>query len=475
MNASARIRDSLPVPRVYQPPLIEGVRDAYRGGASSALLVSPTGSGKTFMFVSIVASAAAKAKRVLILGHRIEIVEQISAALDSFGVAHGLIAPEIPETDHAIQVASVASLIRRLARWAGRFDLIVVDEAHHAVAGSWAKIIAAMPGARVLGVTATPERLDGRGLGDVFEVMIEGPSVAELIEGGFLSRFVAYTPAETVDLSHARTRAGDYAVEDIAEAMGGVVVESAVLEYARLCAGSPAVAFCVDIAHSIEVAARFRAHGFRARHLDGATPGDERRRLIGALGDGGLDVLTNCGIVSEGVDVPALGAAILLRPTQSLALYLQQCGRALRPAEGKDRALILDFAGNSSRHGLPDEPRLWTLDSTRRNERRAPAPLRRCGECGAMNRINARTCCACGAELHAPVQRAEFAMRLEARERGAPAGVYVTIRNMSYPQRVRWAGVDTERLAMVARACGYHPGWIDHALRETREGVKCPF
>ena len=302
----------------------------------------------------------------------------------------------------------------------------------------------------------------------MFQTLIEGPSVRELIEGGYLSKFTAYAPAVIADLSHVRTRAGDYAVEDLADAMGGVVIESAVLEYARLCAGAPAVAFCVDIEHSQQVAACFRAHGYRAAHLDCETPASERRRIIAALGEGGLDVLCNCGIVSEGVDVPALGAAILLRPTQSLALHLQQCGRALRPAQGKDRALLLDFSANCERHGLPDAPRLWSLNSNRRRDRQAnPATVRRCFACGALNPIKSQICEACGADLLTPRERAEIAMRLREREaRERAVSNHVTIRDWPYSRRVAWAGRDVERLRMVATACGYQEGWIFHALRE---------
>jgi superfamily II DNA or RNA helicase len=462
-------RDSLPSLRDYQSTAVEAIRDTYRAGAARTLLVSPTGSGKTIMFAYLIASATAKQKRVVILAHRIEIIEQICDALGSFGVAHGVIAPDAVETDDAIQVASVASLIRRLDRWAGRFDLLVVDEAHHSVAGSWARIIAAMPDARILGVTATPERLDGRGLGDVFEQMVEGPTVAELITAGHLSPFVAYAPAASVDLSGARTRGGDYAIEDIRSAMGGVVIGAAVDEYLRLCPNTPAVCFCVDIAHSEAVAAKFRQCGIRALHLDGDTAPAERRHLIAALGTGELDVLINCNLIGEGLDIPVIGAAILLRPTQSLALYLQQVGRALRPAPGKDKAIILDFAANCMAHGLPDEPREWSLESKARRERgTTTAMAKRCKECGAVNRLVARICVECGADLITPKERAEIAMRLREAE---TAALRQEIRGMSYPARLRWADGDAQRLETVAHACGYRRGWIFHRLAERQESA----
>ncbi len=199
----------------------------------------------------------------------------------------------------------------------------------------------------------------------------------------------------------SHSRGGDYAADELAEAMSDkALVGNAIEHYGRLCRGVPAVAFCVGIGHSRAVAERFNAAGFRAAHVDGETDKEERRRLIAALGTGDLDVLTNAGLISEGVDVPAIGAAILLRPTQSLGLYLQQVGRALRPAPGKTEAIILDHAGNSLAHGLPDEAREWSLDDKPRRQREGrPAKPRCCPACRVMNRPGASTCKGCGSPL----------------------------------------------------------------------------
>ncbi|GLI94298.1 DEAD/DEAH box helicase [Methylocystis echinoides] len=465
-----------PVLRDYQAALDRDIRDAYRRGARRVLAVSPTGSGKTVLFASVVAGAARKGRRVLILAHRVEIIEQIGAALDRHALPFGMIAPGADETDHAVQIASIATLARRLDRWRDRFDLVVLDECHHAPADSWRRVLDAFPSARLLGTSATPERLDGRGLGDIFEHMVVGPSVADLIAAGHLSPFTIFAPASAPDLKGVRTRAGDYATEDLRERMGGAIVESAVKEYQRLCAGVPAVAFCLDIAHSEAVAAAFRAAGVRAKHVDGETPADERRAAVAALGRGQIDVLCNVALFGEGVDVPGIGAAILLRPTQSLALFLQQCGRALRPAPGKARALILDFASNSSRHGLPDDPREWSLDSTARRDRPTAAmpKVRRCRECGAVNSIRADRCGNCGNPLVVSVARREIDMRLqEAGGHGDPRALALAarLRRMTYRERLRWAGRDEGRLRAVARACNYQPGWVRHVLEEIDGGA----
>ncbi len=170
--------------RPYQNDAVARVRDAYRVGRRRVPLVSPTGSGKTVTFAHILAGAARRGKRVLILAHRAEIIEQIEAALKLAGVAYGVIAAGHPEIDSPVQIASVATVARRLDRWRDRFDFVVVDECHRSVAGSWAAVLASQPRAHVLGVTATPERLDGRGLGELFDELVVGPSTAELIKAG---------------------------------------------------------------------------------------------------------------------------------------------------------------------------------------------------------------------------------------------------------------------------------------------------
>ena len=448
-----------------QSAVVADVRARFAAGASSVALCAPTGWGKTVAFSYIVQAASAKGKRVLILAHRIEILEQISKALTAFGVAHGLINPGAPLTDHNVQVASVATIARRLDYWRARFDFIVIDECHHAVAGSWARVIASQPEAKILGVTATPQRLDGKGLGDVFQQLVLAPSVKELIARGRLSSFVAYAADVQIDVSGVKTRGGDFAVEGLREAaMDGVVISAAVDEYLRLCDGASAIAFCVDIAHSQAVATAFGERGLQAEHVDGETPSADRKRLIAALGTGEIDVLCNCGLISEGVDVPAVGAAILLRPTKSLALYLQQVGRVLRMASGKERAILLDFASNCVRHGLPDEPREWSLDSkARRAGNSQPPPVRRCAECGALAPIAAHTCPECGADLLTRKERAEIAVRLREADE---AFVAERLRNMSYPERLRWAEGDEEKLRKVAAACSYKRGWIFHRLQE---------
>lgn len=455
--------------RPYQQTDLGKLRAAFANGAARICYQAPTGSGKTILFAHIVAGAVARGKRVIILGHRDEIVRQISEALTALGADHGIIAAGYPETEAQVQIASVATLVRRLRRLDPAPDLLVIDECHHAVAGTWRKIIDALPQAKVLGVTATPERLDGRGLKDIFDTLVVGPPVADLIKAEWLARFTAYAPATGPELGDIHTRAGDFAVDELAGVMSrGVVIDGAVDEYARLCPGAPAIVFCVDIEHSTLVAERFAQRGFRAAHVDGNTPTDERRAMIAALGTGELQVLCNCGLISEGLDVPTVVAAILLRPTKSLALYLQQVGRALRPAANKERALILDHSGNCMRFGLADAARDWSLDGRPKNARTSPV-LRRCRDCGALNPIAAVKCSECGAVLRQTVEKHEVkaAPLVEVdREQNT------RLAEMPYWDACRWAGADVSRLYQVAIARGYDHGWIYHRRLEAAQEAR---
>lgn len=347
--------------RGYQVAAVEAIRELFRD-VKRVLYVLPTGGGKTVTFSYIVRQCRQKGRRVVVVAHRIEIVRQISRALTRQGVAHGIIAPGYAPTDDAVQVAMVQTLVNRLDTLPEP-DLLVIDEAHHTVAGSWQTVTAAWRNALQLGVTATPERLDGRGLGVAFDEIVLGPSARALIDMGSLADFTYLAPPnETLDLSGVHTRGGDYAADELAQALErSTIVGDAVQHYAEHLGGKPAIAFCISVAHAEHVAERFRAAGWRAASIDGGMGKLERDGILADLEHGRLDVLTSCDLVSEGFDVPAVQGALLLRPTKSLALFLQQVGRALRPKADGSKAVILDHVGNCHRHGLPDWDREWTL------------------------------------------------------------------------------------------------------------------
>lgn len=386
--------------RDYQNEAVEALRQSYRIGKRRPLLVSPTGSGKTVLFSYMASEAKRRGNRVIILAHRAELLDQISRTLRQFSVPHGFIAPGYPnEGRHDVQVASVFALARRIQR-IKKPDLIIIDEAHHAISSStWGKVIEAWPEARVLGVTATPCRLSGDGLSDVFDDLVHGPSVAELIDLKSLSPYRLFAP-NPINLTGVHIRAGDYVKGELAAAIDKPsITGDAIREYARRANGKRAVVFCISVEHAVHVAAQFKAAGYSAASIDGGMDRGERKRIVTEFAAGRIQIMTSCDLISEGFDAPSIEVAILLRPTQSLSLYLQQVGRALRTFPGKTEAIILDHAGNAFRHGLPDDDREWSLEGSKRTKReRDPddVPVKSCPKCLAAVRSISQNCKYCG-------------------------------------------------------------------------------
>ena len=386
--------------RPYQESVIAEVKQALRNGCRAPLVVSPTGSGKTVMFSHIADGAGKKGNRVWILVHRAELVDQTSRTMRELGIPHGIIAAGWPvDPLPHVQVVSVQTVVSRTGGLIPP-DIIIVDECHHAAAGTWGKILAAFPKAVRLGFTATPERLDGKGLADAFDALIRGPEVAWLIDQGFLTRPVYFAPPNQLNLDGLHVRGGDFARDEAAAMMDKpMITGDAVQHYHKLCPGSPAVVFCASIAHADHVAQAFSAAGYTSATLDGTLDRVERRRRVRDLGCGKLQVLTSCEIISEGFDIPVVTAAILLRPTKSLGMHLQQVGRVLRVAPGKQRAVILDHVGNCLRHGLAEEEREWSLEGRPKKKKKADdddaPPVRQCPKCYACH-VPAPICPECG-------------------------------------------------------------------------------
>lgn len=353
--------------RDYQIACIAECRACFARGMRAILLVSPTGSGKTIEFCAITAGAHGKGNRTLLVVHRRELLAQASTKLTLAGVPHGIIAAGFPsKPDALVQLCSIQTIIRRLSS-VGKFALIILDEAHHCVAGLWRKLLESQPQARLLGVTATPLQLDGRGLGiksgGFFDSIVLGPTIKELVADKFLSPCRIFTAERKFDLRHIKTIAGDFSAGDLAEIMSdATIVGNSVAQYRLHADHQPAICFCITIDHAKTTAKAFSDAGYRAAFVSGKTPIAERDALIAGLGNGKVEVLCTCDLVSEGLDVPIVGACILLRPTKSLALFMQQCGRGMRVAPGKKALLILDHVGNCARHGPPDLERIWTLE-----------------------------------------------------------------------------------------------------------------
>ena len=406
----------------------EAIRSAFRRGARGVLYVAPWGFGKTYLMASIAADSQRRGTRIVFVAHRRELVRQISDALTAWGVPHGVIAPGLHPTEHSVQVARVLSLVRRQQRHGLRFDFVFVDEAHHAVGNSgWGLVLQHNASAWYLGVTATPCRLDGRGLGrhvgGYFDSMVLGPTPRELVEEGWLVRPTVYQPppGSMPDMRGVRRRGGDYVTEQLAAAFDRApLTGDAIAHYRRHCNGQPAMAFTVNVRHAEHVAAQFRASGYRALALSGETPDRERDAMIRGLATGEVQLVASCGVISEGVDVPPVRAAFLLRRTASFSVASQQMGRAMRIWPGKDRALIFDHAGNTVErrlggegHGLPTDDIEWSLDG---GAKRASigSGVKQCPVCFAAAPPGARKCKECGHLFGASAPELELPQTVDA-------------------------------------------------------------
>jgi DNA repair protein RadD len=454
--------------RPYQTDLITACRTELRTH-DSVLLQLPTGGGKTAIATQMMQTCASKQRIGAFIVHRQELVDQTMATFHDFGVPYGVIsAGYAPNPINPIQICSIDTLRARLksGRLIPKFDLMMWDEAHHIAAAGWTAVKNHFAAAKHVGLTATPERLDGKGLRAAFTAMVQGPTTAALIDDGYLVPYRAFAPS-TPDLGGVHTKMGDYAKGENEAVMDRPsITGDAVGHYQRLARDKRALAFCVSVKHSQHVASQFRDAGVVAWHLDGDTDRGERRQAVAAFRRGEIKILCNVDLFGEGFDVPSADASIMLRPTKSLALYLQQCGRVLRPSDGKKYALLLDHAGNIARHGLPDDDREWSLDGRQARDKRAgdeaAIPVRQCPKCYACHRP-APVCPQCGWNYELKVREvdhvdgdlAEIDVEMQRRERLGEQAQARTIdalielgRKRGYKSPEKWAAhLWTARLA----------------------------
>ncbi len=433
--------------RPYQADTKADIYDMWDAGASNVMAVLPTGSGKTVTFSDIIhdhlgASCA--------IAHRQELVSQISLALAKDGVKHRIIGPKdvvklcvnlhmaevgtnyyVPSAPCA--VAGVDTLVKRrdeLASWLNSVTLWVQDEAHHVLLDNkWGTAAAMFPNAKGLGVTATPLRADGKGLGrhadGLFDVMVEGPGMRDLINMGYLTDYRIFAPDSDLDLSQVNVSktTGEYNPNKLKTAVRkSHIVGDVVAHYLRIAPGKLGVTFATDVETATDIAAQFNAQGVPAAVVSAKTPNADRIAILRKFKKRELLQLVNVDLFGEGFDLPAIEVVGMARPTQSFSLFVQQFGRSLRlmidgslypvwdsltneqrrdhiAASSKPHAIIIDHVGNVDRHGLPDGLRTWSLDRRGKRNSGTPddvIPVRACPACTAVyKRINT-ACPYCG-------------------------------------------------------------------------------
>ena len=446
--------------RPYQTQLLDQIRQSMRSHRR-VCAVMPTGAGKSVVIAAIIHAAAAKGRRVLLLAHRRRLINQLSRTVGSWGIEHDVIVPGRHQRGYAIAVGSVQTVVRRLDKLLPP-DLIIIDEAHHLTRDNqWGQVVGHWPNAYLIGKTASPQRLDGRGLGEVFDDLVIGPTPQWLTDEGFLARARIFCPPTAMDTSKLRKVRGEFDMREAAAALEQAKIHGdAVEHYLKIVAPGTALVSCVSVEFADAMAARFNAAGITAKAITGGCSEDDQEQIFDNLGKGIIKVVTYCEMLSEGVDVPSINAAILLRPTASVTMYLQQVGRCLRPKADGSAAIILDHVGNVERHGLPTEERNWTLEGRDKRKRDAAPSVRMCPRCFAANATTAQVCSECGHEF-----------TTEARELPETAGELVEITAELRRKRAEVGGARSmEDLLRLERQRGYKPGWAKHimAARQAR-------
>ena len=437
--------------RDYQ---IRAVDDTIAVLHKNPVLVAPTGSGKTVMATALVERLAVP---TIWMAHRKELIEQAAHRLEAHGLTTGIVMAGFPPFPLAqVQVASVQTLVRRDKPNA---EIIIIDECHHAAAGTYREIIEAYPGVPIVGLTATPFRLDGKGLGDMFGELVIAASTNELCDSGVLHRPKVWA-SKSPDLRGIKITAGDYNLKSLAEKTNTDDLNADIIEtWQKHAAGKRTVAFAVNIEHSIAIADAFQAAGVPAEHLDGTTGRDQRGEILRRLRTGETLVVSNCMVLTEGWDLPALECAIIARPTASLNLHLQMIGRIMRSADGKAGAIVLDHAGNHHVHGLVTRHLDYSLDHGKKVGFSEPLGLRRCRNCGLFFEPTKFQCPECGW-----IPSAEESRRDTPDVHGAGELTEFDDAAHEYRQTV-WNSIEAERQASM-----YQPGWSAYRFKE-RFGV----
>lgn len=426
---------------------MDKTREAYADGYKAPCVVAPCGSGKSVIIAEIARMTTLRGNRVLFLVHRRELVDQIKETFIK------------NEVDLSyVEFGMVQTIVRRLEKTA-KPDLIITDENHHGLAASYRKIYDYFSDVLKLGFTATPIRLNGSGLGDINDILIENVDAKWLIENNYLSPYKYYAPklidTEGLKLNNMR----EFSSTSVNETMQKNKIYGDVINhYKQLADGEQAIAYSHSVDASKELAEEFNQAGINAVHLDGTTPKTDRDKIIGKFRKGQIKVITNVDIVSEGFDIPDCSTVIMLRPTQSLSLFIQQSMRGMRYRPGKT-SIIIDHVDNVRRHGLPDMHREWSLEGRRRSGNNQPAeiPIRECVNCFAVFSPKENKCPMCG---HVPEaeERKDYDVDESAElEEVDEAEIELTL-DFRSPEDCK----SMSELYELAKHRNYKPGWAYH-------------
>lgn len=448
--------------RDYQQELINNTRHALANGSRSPLVTLGCGGGKTVIFAYMAEESQRKGNTVWFLVHRRELLDQTIDTFDRFGINR-----------ETIYIDMVNTVSRRLDNLhIPSPDLIIFDEAHFSAAKTWQRIIDKFPKAYIIGLTATPTRLDGKPLGNIYDELVNGESIGSLIDKGYLADYKYYAP-KLLDVSNLTKKRGDYDMQQAEELLSTKAIYGDVIEhYKKYADGKKTVVYCSTINHSKQVAQAFADAGYRAVHFDGDTPKKERTEIIKKFRNSEIEILCNVDLISVGFDMPDIDCVVLLRPTDSTALYIQQAARALRYREGKT-AIILDHVGNYERHGLPDDEHEWSLDGKFKAKSNTSDDgmliVRQCETCFAVYESKLKVCPQCGTAMQVTEQELKNIKEIELEEikRKQKEKADEIVLDFDTPNDCK----SLQELQAYARRKGYKNGWAWH-IAKTRGFIK---
>ena len=442
--------------REYQSAIVDKIKQSWKNGYKKPCLILTCGGGKSIICAEVAKRATQNKKHVLFCVHRLELCEQIRETFVSFGV----------DMDYCT-IGMVQSLNKRLNTLQTP-DLIIIDENHHVVANTYKKILDCFSKAHCLGVTATPCRINGCGLGEVNDNLIVGASAKWLIENGYLAPY-KYFSIPVAQFSNVKTSRGDYDLKDLSELMeDSKIYGDTVANYRRLADGKKTIVYCTSVKSSQETAEEFRRSGYNAIFLDGKTKKVDRLQAMGSFRRGEVQILTNAMLFGEGLDVPDVECVILLRKTKSLGLFIQQSMRGMRidPKNSSKISIIIDHVGNVFEHGMPDDDRVWTLDHKKRNKQNT-VKVKTCPDCFAVIDQNTLECPYCQHDFKTAVRERQAKELIEAELLEVQLQHEKKIKNMKYSEFKTFA-----ELVEFQKIKGYKFAFCLHKALEL--GIKIP-
>ncbi len=392
--------------RDYQKKLIGDLKQSLISGNKNVVVQSPAGSGKTVTMAAIAKGATDKHNNVLFIVHRREIVEQVKQTFKAYGVDMAL-----------CYVGMVQTVTRRLEKL-DKPQLILVDECHHALAKSYTRIFDYFEQANVVGFTATPIRLSGEGLSKVFNDLIIGPSIEWLIDNNFLAPYKYYSVTLIDDKKLKHNSTGDFSSSSMNDASKNIIYGDVIKEYKRIANNTKTIVYTYNVESSKKVSDEFNKAGYSSLQVDGKTPKNLREQAMSNFKTGKVKILVNAELYGEGVDVPDCQTVIMLRPTESLSLFIQQSMRCMRYKLDKE-AIIIDHVANYKRFGLPDSEHKWQLQGIRKSKKKTNTDsisIHQCTKCFGVFKAGLKACPYCGAKYEVKEQEVEVKKDIELKE-----------------------------------------------------------